>query len=179
MARAKNQKSLILLNDVREALKAEHILKKKEFDIKVVAPPPEVRIGCDLSIEVNLLDSFEAEKILRGYGIKPVKIVSLDNPQLKPTDMTEEVDFGDHLMVKAGHMKLTFNKKTGEIVNISGGGCPDIPFLALSMVGKTLMETKKPEDLGRTLCAYMLQKAYEKAEWTYRRNANYHRHNSN
>jgi hypothetical protein len=66
-------------------------------------------------------------------------------------------------------MKLTFSKRNGEIVNISGGGCPDIPFLALNMVGKTLEEADKPDDLGYTLCAYMLQKAYERALQTSRK----------
>jgi hypothetical protein len=97
LVKARSQKSLILLNDVREAVKAEHLLRVKKLDIKVVAPPPEIRIGCDLSIEINLLDSYVVEKILKVYGIKPIKLVHLDNAQLKPTDMIKEVDFrGSH-----------------------------------------------------------------------------------
>lgn len=168
MAKAKNQKSLILLNDVSEAIKAEHLLKAKKLDIKVVAPPVEIRIGCDLAIETELLDSYEAKKILEAYKIKPIKIIPLSSTQLEPTDIIKKVDFGDYLMIKAGHMKLSFNKTTGEIVNISGGGCSDIPFLALRMVGNSLIKTEKPEDLGCTLCAYMLQKAYEEAVRSYR-----------
>jgi len=39
-------------------------------------------------------------------------------------------------MVRAANMKLTIDKKTRMIVNISGGGCPDVPYLASQMIGK-------------------------------------------
>lgn len=165
-----DEKSLLLLKDVRETMKAEQILKKKNLQVRVVAPPPEVRVGCDLAVEINIMDSFEAEKALNSFNIKLIKHIALNKTELKPLDIIKEVDFGDYLMVKGGHMKLTFDKRNGEIVNISGGGCPDIPYLALSMVGKSLEETEKPQDLGNTLCAYMLQKAYERALKTYRKN---------
>jgi hypothetical protein len=165
----KSEKALVLLRDVRESMKAERILKIGNYYVKVVAPPVEVRIGCDLALEINVVDSFGIERALKKHGIKPIDIVPLTNTQLRPLEITNEVDFGDYLMVKAGHMKLTFDKRSGEIVNVSGGGCPDIPFLALSMVGKTLEETVRPEELGYTLCAYMLEKAYEHALQTHRK----------
>jgi hypothetical protein len=49
------------------------------------------------------------------------------------------------------------------VVNISGGGCPDIPYLNAEMVDKTLCQAPQPRDLGYTLCATMLQRAYEEA----------------
>jgi hypothetical protein len=169
LSKSKSQKSLILLNDVSEAIKAEQILKAVKLETKMVAPPAEIRIGCDLAVEIDLLDSFEAKKILEAHKIKPIKIIFLANTQLEPTEIVKKVDFNDYLMIKAGHMKLTFNKETGEIVNISGGGCSDIPFLALRMVGNTLEKTEKPEELGCTLCAYMLKKAYQEAIRIYRK----------
>jgi hypothetical protein len=57
-------------------------------------------------------------------------------------------------------MKLTFDKKTGVILNISGGGCPDIPFLHISMLDKKLTEVVRPKDKGYTLCALMLDRAF-------------------
>jgi phage terminase large subunit-like protein len=59
--------------------------------------------------------------------------------------------------------KLTFDPKTGKIVNVSGGGCPDVPFLAQSLIGKTLNEAQKVMEEGYSLCAYMLNKAVYKA----------------
>jgi hypothetical protein len=48
-----------------------------------------------------------------------------------------------------------------KIVNISGGGCPDVPYLAQEMVGKALGKAPRPRDLGHTLCGYALELAYE------------------
>ncbi|MCW4010347.1 MAG: DUF3343 domain-containing protein [Candidatus Bathyarchaeota archaeon] len=165
----KSEKAIVLLKDVRESMKAERILKTEKYDVKVVAPPPEVRIGCDLAIEISLVDGFGVENLLKSNGINPINVVPLSNLQLKPLEIIKEVDFGDYVMVKAGHMKLTYEKQSGEIVNVSGGGCPDIPFLALSMVGKTVTDTKRPDELGYTLCAFMLEKAYERALQNYRK----------
>jgi hypothetical protein len=64
-------------------------------------------------------------------------------------------------MVRAANMKITIRKKDMKIVNISGGGCPDVPYLAHEMIGKTLAEAPRPRDLGHTLCGYALDLAYE------------------
>jgi hypothetical protein len=66
-------------------------------------------------------------------------------------------------MVKAANMKLSFEKKSGIIVNTSGGGCPDIPYLHAEMIGKRLDEAPRPRDLGFTLCALMLDRALEES----------------
>ena len=64
-------------------------------------------------------------------------------------------------MVRAANMKMTVDKRDLRIVNISGGGCPDVPFLAESLVGKNLREAPEPRGMGHTLCGYALQLAYE------------------
>ena len=71
--------------------------------------------------------------------------------------------FGKWVMVKAGNMKISFEKDSGIIVNISGGGCPDIPYLNAEMVDKALTLAPHPNELGYTLCATMLERAYEEA----------------
>ena len=58
-------------------------------------------------------------------------------------------------------MKITVDKTTQKIVNISGGGCPDVPYLAYEMLGKTLSEATEPIGIGYTLCAYSLNIAYQ------------------
>ena len=67
---------------------------------------------------------------------------------------------------RAANMKITIAKEGLKIVNISGGGCPDVPFLARQMVGKTLAEAPRPRDLGHTLCGYALELAYEELRRT-------------
>jgi len=61
-------------------------------------------------------------------------------------------------------MKLTFEKSSQKIVNISGGGCSDVPYLAQEMIGKTLSEAPSPREIGYTLCAYSLAIAFEEAK---------------
>ena len=67
-------------------------------------------------------------------------------------------------MVRAANMKLTFEKESQKIVNISGGGCSDVPYLAQEMIGKTLSEAPSPREIGYTLCAYSLAIAFEEAK---------------
>jgi hypothetical protein len=76
-------------------------------------------------------------------------------------DLFNVKDFGDYLMVRAANMKITVEKAERRIVNISGGGCPDVPFLAERLIGKTLTQAPEPRTLGSTLCGYALQLAYE------------------
>jgi len=156
-------KGLIILNEVSEAMQAEKMLKAFGYEVRGVAPPPEIRKGCDLAVEFNLVDQLGVERLLRRNGLMPLDIVALDNLSQKPLDITKEKDFGRYLMVTAANMKITVDKEKGTIVNISGGGCPDVPYLAVSLVGKKVTEVKNPGENGYSLCAYMLEKAYQKA----------------
>jgi hypothetical protein len=64
-------------------------------------------------------------------------------------------------MVKAGNMKMTYEKSSGVIVNVSGGGCPDIPYLHAELIDKRIEEAQRPKDLGFTLCAVNLDRAFD------------------
>jgi hypothetical protein len=90
-------------------------------------------------------------------------VVALDDLAQKPLNVTKEKNFGKYTMITAANMKITVENSTGRIVNISGGGCPDVPYLTMSMTGKLINEVETPDKLGFSLCAYMLQKAYERA----------------
>jgi hypothetical protein len=96
--------------------------------------------------------------------LAPLSVVPVTAPLLTPVDLFHTKDFGEYLMVRAANMKITIFKQTRTIVNISGGGCPDVPYLAQNMVGKTLAEAPRPRDLGHTLCGYALQLAYEELQ---------------
>ena len=153
---------LILFHNVEEAIVAEKILKAGEYEIKLVAPPPELRKGCDLALEINLVEKAGIERLLRQKEAIFVEILPLKGAG-ELLDVVKIKDFGDACMVKAGNMKLTFDKKTGVILNISGGGCPDIPFLHISMLDKKLTEVSRPKENGYTLCALMLDRAFTEA----------------
>ena len=89
-------------------------------------------------------------------------ILNLDYPE-KLLEIIKVTDFDRWIMVKAANMKLSFDKESGAIVNTSGGGCPDIPYLHVEMIGKTLSEAPQPKEMGYTLCARMLDIAFEKS----------------
>lgn len=155
-------------------MKSEDILMSAGFHTNSGAPPPDVRTGCDLAISVPSSEVVAAEKLLREQGISVMDVIFKFKgglPELQLSKLVKTTDYGEYLMVRVGNMKLTFHKATGVISNISGGGCPDIPLLAMKMVGRRLDEVTSPAQIGFTLCAYTLQKAYEVAlrQWSGRR----------
>jgi len=156
---------LLLFENTSEVIKAEKILQKEGYKIKVVGPPPEVRKGCDLAIEVPVIEITGILNLLKTKGIEPLDFISFsENEILKPVDLFQVKDFGNYLMVRAANMKITVDKKTLVIVNVSGGGCPDVPYLASILVGVSLKDTFSPKDLAHTLCGYALHLAFKKAK---------------
>lgn len=152
---------LVLFMDVQEAMKAERVLKEAGYAAKLVAPPPELRKGCDLALEINLVEQLGIERLFKEKDIEYIDITPLKLETSELLDIVKVTDFGDWVMVKAGNMKITFDKSAGMIVNTSGGGCPDIPHLHAEMIGKKLTDAPRPRDIGFTLCALMLNRALE------------------
>ena len=152
---------LVLFAEVQDAATAERVLKKANCTVKLVAPPPELRKGCDLAVEINLVEQPGIERILRERGVAYVAVVPLKVGTSELLEIVKVTDFGDWVMVKAGNMKITFDKESGVIVNTSGGGCPDIPRLHAELIGRPLDQAPKPKDIGFTLCALMADRALE------------------
>jgi len=152
---------ILVFENTSDVIRAETVLKKAGWAVRVMGPPPEIRSGCDLVIEFPLIEELNILRELEQADIHPLSVVPVSAPLLVPVDLFHTKDFGEYVMVRAANMKITVSKKDYRIVNISGGGCPDVPFLAQQMVGKTLSESPKPRDLGHTLCGYALQLAYE------------------
>lgn len=152
---------LVLFMDVHDALKAERVLKSAGYMVGLVAPPLALRKGCDLALEINLVEQTGIERVFGEKGVFYVDIVPLGPNSAELLDIVSVTDFDDWVMVKAGNMKVAFDKGSGVIVNISGGGCPDIPYLHAELVGKKLTEAPNPTEIGFTLCALMLHRALE------------------
>ena len=128
-------RGILVFENTSEVIRAESLLKKEGWPIKVKGPPPEIRTGCDLVIEFPLIQGLDIIRALDEEGLKPLEAVPVTGPLLQPVDLFQITDFGPYLMVRAANMKLTVDKETGRIVNVSGGGCPDVPYLAKLMVG--------------------------------------------
>ncbi|MEW6615841.1 MAG: DUF3343 domain-containing protein [Thermodesulfobacteriota bacterium] len=154
-------RGLLVYPSTSDVISAEKILKKAGYKVRVVGPPPHLRTGCDLVIEFLLIEQLGIERILKEKGRIPLKVIPISDEILEPIDLCQKKDFGDYLMIRAANMKLVIDKRTEQIVNISGGGCPDVPYLAEMLIGKHLKETPSPRDLGHTVCAYALHIAYE------------------
>ena len=157
-------RGIILFERVEEALKAERLLREAGYACKLIAPPPALRRGCDLALEINLVEQMGIERLLKERDVNYLEITSLKGRATELSGIVKVIDFGEAVMVKAANMKLTFDKKTGLILNASGGGCPDIPYLHLQLLGKRLSEAPRPRDIGFTLCGLMLDRALEEGQ---------------
>lgn len=111
-------------------------------------------------IEFPLIEELNILLEIEAADIEVTQVVPVTAPLLEPVSLFHTRDFGDYLMVRAANMKITVSKKDLKIVNVSGGGCPDVPYLAQEMVGRTLSAAPRPRDLGHTLCGYALDLAY-------------------
>lgn len=160
----KTDRGFLVFQNTSEVIRAEAILKKEGWDVRVMGPPPELRTGCDLVVEFPLVEQLNILRILEAKMTSPLEVVPVESHLLKPVDLLHIKDFGKYLMVRAANMKLTVDKETFRIVNISGGGCPDVPYVANRLVGQTLREAPSPKEVGHTLCAYCLYLAYEEAQ---------------
>lgn len=137
----------------------ERTLKTAGHEVKLVAPPPELRKGCDLAVEIDLVEQAGIERILKEKKAGYVEILPMKGKG-ELLEVVKVTDFGDAVMVKAGNMKLTFEKESGRIVNVSGGGCPDIPYLHADLLDRKLTEARRPKENGYTLCSLMLDRAF-------------------
>ena len=157
-------RALIIFQEVSQAIKAEKVLKEAGYEIRMVAPPPHFRKGCDLSVEFDLMEQLGVERALRQGGCEYLEVIPVSEEALQPLEICQRRDFGRWEMIKAANMKITYDKETYQIVNVSGGGCPDVPYLAWQMVGRKLHDAPSPKDLGHTVCAYALWRAWEEAK---------------
>ena len=154
---------LVLFDEVHEAMQAEKVLKTAGYPVRLVAPPPELRRGCDLAVEINLVEQPGIERLLKHQDIVYVEIRPLKVGDAEILEVVRTTDFGDWIMVKAANMKLTYEKGSGTIVNTSGGGCPDIPVMHAELLDKRVDEAPRPRDIGYTLCSLMLDRALEES----------------
>jgi hypothetical protein len=155
-----SERGLLVFHHTSEVIRAENLLREAGLDIQVKGPPPELRTGCDLVIEFPLVMELQVREILERERIPPIQVAPVQDHLLEPVSLFHTKDFGRFLMVRAANMKITIDKTDLTIVNVSGGGCPDVPFLAESLVGQRLGECREPRHMGQTLCGYALQLAY-------------------
>ncbi len=159
---ASSDRGILVFENTTEVIKAETVLQEQGWEIKVKGPPPGLRSGCDLVIEFPLIEELSIIRKLSEDGIKPLQVVPVNSVLLEPVDLLQIKEYGKYLMVRAANMKITVDRETRLIVNLSGGGCPDVPYLAEQMVNRSLDNAPQPREVGYTLCAYALQIAFDR-----------------
>ena len=154
-------KGILLYSSVQEVILVNALLVSRNFRTRLVGPPPEVRVGCDLAIEFELIEQEAIETLLQQESYIPERIVSTKEmlPDILKVSTIEKID--GYFMSKAGNMKITVDEKEHRIVNISGGGCPDIPYVAHELQGQRIEEAKNPIDIGNSLCSFILQISFD------------------
>lgn len=156
-----DDRGILVFSNTSEVIAAERALRAAGFDVEVKGPPPDLQTGCDMVVVFPLIKLAAVENCLAKAKLRPEKVITSANTLLDPVSLFQVKDLGKWLMTRAANMKITVDKNSGVIVNISGGGCPDVPYLAQQMVGKKLCDVPAPVAMGHTLCSYSLQKAYE------------------
>ncbi|MFC1920236.1 DUF3343 domain-containing protein [Chloroflexota bacterium] len=154
---------IILFQNVQDAIQAEKLLRGAGYSVRMVLPPREMRRGCDLALEINLVEQIGIERTLKQQDSPYSGVYPIDTNSAALLDIVKITDLGNWTMVKAGNMKLSFEKATGTVVNTSGGGCPDIPYLHAEMIDRRMTEVERPREAGSTLCALMLDRALTEA----------------
>ncbi|MDL2307228.1 DUF3343 domain-containing protein [Desulfovibrio sp. OttesenSCG-928-C06] len=157
-------RGILVFEQTGDVIQAEKALKKAGFAIAVKAPPPVLRTGCDLVIEYQLVLEPGIRAILAEKRLKPLQYYQVADELLEPVSIFHRNDYGEYLMVRAANMKITVQKSNLRIVNVSGGGCPDVPYLASLLMNRKLDEAQPLLDIGQqTLCGYALQLAFNEA----------------
>ena len=155
-------RGLLVFAHPTTVIAVEELLKDEGYTIRVVSPPPAYRTGCDLSVEFPIEAEAEVTELLNTVGMPPIDVVPITSKGMEPLQFVRTKIYNDkYIMVRAANMKMTVDQDTKEIVNISGGGCPDVPFLATAMLGKRLSEAPDPGEVGFSLCAYSLNTSRE------------------
>ena len=154
-----DSEAFLVFANTGEVIQAERILKSGGMSVRVMAPPPALRTGCDMVLVVALIHAFRAVALLEEQKLAPLQATPAGERLLAPVSLFQTKDYGAWLMVRAANMKLTVEKASGRIVNVSGGGCPDVPYLAALLIGKNIREAGLAREHGQTLCGYALHLA--------------------
>src|ERR1035437_3871571 len=89
---------IIIFQDVAQAIQGEKIMKKAGYEVRLIAPPPQYRAGCDLSLEIDLAQAAVMEQLLREKGALYVGIFPMMKGTAELSDVIKITDFGQWTM---------------------------------------------------------------------------------
>ena len=141
-SRTSTEYGFLVFQHTGEVIRAERILREAGFAVEVKGPPPELRTGCDMIIVFDLMQEPLIRNALGAARLEPIQSVPMRDTLLEPVSLFHVQD--------------------------SGGGCPDVPYLAALLTGQCIGEAEEPRVKGQTLCSYSLQRAFEEARRLWR-----------
>ena len=100
-------KGLLLYSSVQQVILVNSMLVSRGFQTRLVAPPPEVRVGCDLAIEFELIEQEAIETLLKQESYTPERIVSTKEMLPDILKVSRITELGSFLMCSTGNMKIT------------------------------------------------------------------------
>ncbi|MBQ7617784.1 MAG: DUF3343 domain-containing protein [Desulfovibrio sp.] len=159
----RQDRSFLVFQQTGEVLRAERLLKEAGYVVEVMGPPGWLRTGCDLVLVCQSTAEPRLRQLLAKVSLAPEQVYPVSSEMLEPVSLYQIRDLGTYYMVRAANMKVTVEKTSGLIVNVSGGGCPDVPYLANCLLGQCVADCDEPALRGQTLCSYALQKAFLEA----------------
>ena len=154
-------RGLLIFAHPTTVIDVEQILRDEGYEIRVVSPPPSYRTGCDLSVEFPMEAEAAITELLNITNLTPLDVVPITSKGMEPLHFVRKKWYGKYLMVRAANMKITVDTEPRIVVNISGGGCPDVPYLATELIGQRINEAPDLTEVGFSLCAYSLNTARE------------------
>lgn len=158
-----SDQGILVFAQTGDVIQAERRLREAGLPVEVKGPPPRLQTGCDMVVVFPLLRQAAVLDCLQRHNLVPEQTVAAADTLLEPVSLHHVKRLDHWLMVRAANMKITVDCRDRRIVNISGGGCPDVPWLARCLCGQTLDSAPDPLRLGQTLCCYSLQKAFDEA----------------
>ena len=155
------ERGFLTFNHLKDVFKSAEILKANGYAVAIKAKPEAVVKGCDLVVEFPIILGLAVLRLLQDNNLKPLDASLVNYAGYEPASILTTKDLDPYIMVRASSMKLVADKRDHKIVNVSGGGCPDVPYLSAMLVGKRINEAPEPRSIGSTLCGYSLQLAFD------------------
>lgn len=153
---------MFLFRVAGDAIFAESALKKDGINASLAQPPRNITRGCELAVKLPFSSQFSAMKTLDTRGVPYLDVIATSVVEDLPCEFISQKQIGDYFMTRVGNMKVTVDSD-GMVVNVSGGGCPDVLRVARLIIGKKAGagndSIKVIEDNTHSLCGYLLKKA--------------------
>ncbi|MBW2345431.1 MAG: DUF3343 domain-containing protein, partial [Deltaproteobacteria bacterium] len=85
--RQNSDRGILVFENTSEVIRAESVLDEEGWKIRVMGPPPEIRSGCDLVIEIPLIEELNILRTLEKAGVQPLEMVPVSSPLLQPVNI--------------------------------------------------------------------------------------------